>query len=118
MLLKDESGCLGEVIARLVSGLELLAQGQRLVTHRIFNQLQLMQPGAAEDRLEPNAGGGNSTLPTSAPKRGLQLWTSQAGGLSWSRRNCQDGAGIRMRQSTRPAALKSFDECWIVLTQQ
>ena len=116
MLLKDESGCLGEVIGRLGGGLELLKQGQRLVTHRILNQLQLMQPGAAEDRLEPNAGGGNSTLSAGAPQRGLQLWTSQAGGLSWSRRDRQNSASIRMRQTTRTTALKSFDERRIVLT--
>src|SRR6266511_3795156 len=96
MLLKDESGCLGEVIGRLSGGLELFEQCQRLVTHRMLNQLRLMQPGASEDRLESNAGGSNSTLPAGAPKRGLQLWPSQAGGLSWSRRDCQDGAGIRM----------------------
>jgi Asp/Glu/hydantoin racemase len=32
MLLKHKSGCLGEVIGRLGGGLQLLEQGQRLVT--------------------------------------------------------------------------------------
>jgi hypothetical protein len=57
---EDKSGCLGEVIGRLTGGLELLEQGQRLATHSLLHQWQLMQPGTAEDRLEPNAGGCNS----------------------------------------------------------
>jgi len=55
MSLKDESGCLGEVIGRLGGGLELFEQGQRLAAHRLLHHRQLMQPGTAEDRLEPNA---------------------------------------------------------------
>jgi hypothetical protein len=118
MLLKDESGYLGKVIGRLGGRLKLLQQGQRLAPHSFLNHWQLMQPGATEDRLEPNAGGRNPALPAGAPKRGLQPWTSQASGLSWSRRDRQDSASIRMCQATRTAALKSFDECRIVLTQQ
>ena len=101
MLLKHQSGCLGEVIGRLCGGLELLEQGQRLTAHRLLHHCQLMQPGTAEDRLEPNAGGCNSTLPAGAPKRGLQLWTSQAGGLSWSRCERQNSASGRARPPGR-----------------
>ena len=67
MLLKHQSGCLGEVIGRLGGGLELLEQGQRLAPHSFFNHWQLMQPGTTEDRLEPNGGGSNSTLPAGSP---------------------------------------------------
>ena len=37
MLLKNESGCLGEVIGRLGGGLELLEQGQRLTAHSLLH---------------------------------------------------------------------------------
>ena len=67
-----------------------------------------MQPGTAEDGLESNAGGANSTLAAGAPKRGLQLLTSQAGGLSRSRRDRQDSASIWMRQTARPTVLEGF----------
>jgi hypothetical protein len=36
MSLKHPSGCLGDVTSRLGSGLELLEQSQRQVTHRIL----------------------------------------------------------------------------------
>ena len=91
---------------------------ERLATHRLLDRRKLTQRCTAEDGLEPNAGGGDSTLPTGSPKRGLQLWTSQAGGLSWSRCDRQQRASIRMGQATRPAVLKGFDECRIVLAQQ
>jgi hypothetical protein len=118
MLLKHQSGCLGEVIGRLCGGLELLEQGQRLAAHSRLHHGQLMQPGAAEDGLEPNAGGSNSALPTGTPQRSLQLWTSQAGRLSWSRCDRQHSTGIRMRQATRTAALEGFHKRGVVLAQQ
>ena len=77
-----------------------------------------MQPGAAEDRLEPNAGGCNCALPAGSPQRSLQLWPSQAGGLSWSRRDRQNSASIRMRQTTGPAVLEGFQKRGVVLAQQ
>src|SRR6266508_120322 len=77
-----------------------------------------MQPGAAEDGLEPNAGGCDSTLSTGSPQRSLQLWPSQAGSLSWSRRDRQNGASIRMRQTTGPAVLEGFQKRGVVLAQQ
>ena len=76
MLLKDESGCFGEVIRRLGRSLELLEQGQRLATHRLLDHRKLMQPGPAEDRLEPNTGGRNPTVPAG------YLWTFAALRLS------------------------------------
>src|SRR5579859_7769139 len=73
MLLKNESGCLGEVIGRLRGGLELFEQGHRLTAHSLLHNWQLMQPRPAEDGLEPNAGGGNSTLPAGAEARPATL---------------------------------------------
>jgi hypothetical protein len=77
-----------------------------------------MQPRPAEDRLEPNTGGRNPTLPAGSPQRSLQLWPSQAGGLSWSRRDRQDSASIRMRQTTGPTALEGFQKRGVVLAQE
>jgi len=34
----------------------LLEQSERLATHGLLDQRQLMQPGAPKDRLQPNAG--------------------------------------------------------------
>jgi len=75
-----------------------------------------MQPRSAKDRLESNTGGCNPALPAGSPQRSAQLWTGQTVGLSRSRRNCQNGTSIRMRQATGTAVLKSFDECRIVVT--
>jgi len=69
----------------VLGGLELLEQGQRLTAHSLLHHWQLMQPGPAEDRLEPNSGGHNPPLPTSAPQRSLQLWPSQV-----RRRHCSE----------------------------
>jgi hypothetical protein len=92
-LLKDESGCLGEIT------LELLEQGQRLTAHSLLNHRKLAQRSPAEDRLPPNTGRRNPTLPSGSPQRSTQLWTGQGGGLGRCWRDGQNRTSIRMRQT-------------------
>jgi len=118
MLLKDESGCLGEIIGSLGGCLELLEQRQGLRSHRLLNHRQLAQRCMAEDGLEPNAGGGNPTLPAGSPQRRTQLCTGHASGLSWSRCDGQNDTGIRMRQTTGPSVFERLNKRRVVLLEQ
>jgi hypothetical protein len=77
-----------------------------------------MQPGPAEDGLEPNTGSCYSALPAGPTQRSTQLWTGQTGGLSWSRRDSQDRTHIWMCQTTGPAVFERLQKRRVVLAQQ
>jgi hypothetical protein len=115
MLLKDDSGRLSEVIGRLCGGLELLEQGERLAAHRLLNHWQLAQRCTAEDRLEPNTGSSDPTLPSGSPQRGIQLWTGQTGGLGRCWRDGKHGTRVRMRQTTGPSVFERLHKRGVVL---
>jgi hypothetical protein len=118
MLLKDESGCLGEVIGCQGGGLELLEQGERLAAHRLLNHWQLAQRCTAEDRLEPNTGRCDPALTTGTPQRSVQLWTGECCGLGRCWSDGKYGANIWMRQTTGPSVFERLHKRRVVLVEQ
>src|SRR5689334_1792418 len=106
MLLKRDASCFGKLILGLSSGVQLQQKRERLMTHRLLDHWELVQPGATEDGLQPNARGLDATLATRSLQCGSQLWPSQTSRLGRRCRNRQNGAGIWMRQSMWTTILK------------